>query len=381
MRKNTIFVTILLLIVISSALYMHHLARQMAEEESERVSIWAEAQERFIMADDDEDIDFYTTIIERNNSIPVYMTDSAGNILLSRNVTHPVSEVRRLHGPIQVRIADDLTQYIWYDDSNLLTQLRYFPWVLSALVFVFVIAVVIVLYTSQRAEQNHLWVGLSKETAHQLGTPISSLNAWIELLTTTYPQDTMIPEMRKDIDRLHVIADRFSKVGSEPELKPENLDAIVQTSASYMQTRLGKRIHISYPEPSTMNPEPSTLNHTPYTTLLSAPLFSWVLENIIKNAVDAGATEIGITLSDEGEKYQIEITDNGKGIPSAKQSHIFDPGFTTKQRGWGLGLSLARRIVEQYHHGRLTLVSSTLLNTENPDQPHGTTFRILLNKA
>lgn len=367
MRRNTLLTILLLAIVLLSSIYLRHLARQMEHEESQRVAIWAEATERFILAEEDEDIDFYTSIIEQNTSIPVYMTDTVGNILLSRNVKRQARDVTSLHGPILVNINDQITQYIYYDDSNLLTQLKYFPWVLAALILVFFITIAIVLHTAQQAEKNYLWAGLSKETAHQLGTPISSLNAWSELLSANYPNDEMIPEMKKDIDRLHVIADRFSKIGSMPELKEENLDTVIQNSVSYFRTRLGKRIHIEY------NASTSSL------VQLSAPLFSWVLENLMKNAVDAGATDINITLTEEGESYQIDIHDNGKGISGTHINRVFEAGYTTKQRGWGLGLSLAKRIVERYHHGKLFILSTTQQDAEHPNSPHGTTFRILIH--
>lgn len=372
MKKTTIILILSLLTLGLAVVYMEHLGHKMAEEESQRVAIWAEATERFIQAGEEEDVDFYSTIMERNTSIPVYMIDSMGNILLSRNVTKPAKDIKQLHGPIEVRISDDNIQYIYYDDSFLLTELRFLPWVVIAIIFVVLIVTSLFIYSQQKSEQNRVWAGLSKETAHQLGTPISSLNGWIELLQSNYPNDTMIPEIKKDIVRLHTIADRFSKVGSEPELKDENLNEVIRTTTTYMATRFGKRVNINHPIPSSQDA---------YHCQLCSPLFSWVLENLLRNAVDASATQIQVLLTDEGERFQIDITDNGRGIPGKIQSQIFSPGFTTKQRGWGLGLSLAKRIIEQYHHGELMLLTSTSENPAQPDSKHGTTFRILLRKS
>lgn len=350
-----------LLIVVAGSVYMSHLASRMAEEEQHRINIWAEATEQLILADENTDIDFYTSIIEANTSIPVYMLDADGNILLTRNVKHPSDNPTSLHGPITVHISDEIVQYIYYDDSNLLFQLRYFPYVQFSFLFIFILVAIITLYTLQRSEQDKVWVGLSKETAHQLGTPISSLNAWQELLENTYPDDALIPQMRQDIERLHVVAERFSKVGSVPELRLENLAETTDRSVRYMRTRFGARVQVDF-EREDWEAE----------VLLSAPLFSWVLENLMKNAVDAGATEIVLTLTDEGELYQLDVADNGKGIPGRRPNRVFEPGYTTKQRGWGLGLSLSKRIVEDYHRGQL------LLHRTEPGR--GTTFRILLKK-
>lgn len=367
MKRSTAILTICLLIVAGIVVYMTHLSREVAREEAQRVAIWAEATERMIQAGDDEDIDFYTEILEQNTSIPVYMVDSAGNILLSRNVSHPVADPRSLSGPIEVRIptdSEDIVQYIYYDESTLLVQLRYFPYVLAFLIITFVAIAIVLIMTQLKAEQNRVWVGLSKETAHQLGTPISSLNGWQELLEMKYPDDTMIPEMRKDISRLTTIADRFGKVGSRPELRDEDIDTVIANTAQYMQTRLGSKIQIEYPR---------LLSADPLLVKLSDSLFSWVIENLIKNAADAGATSIRLLLTEEGEQLQLDIIDNGHGISGRNPSRVFRPGYTTKRRGWGLGLSLAKRIVEEYHGGRL-LIQSTAPGV-------GTTFRIYLNTS
>ena len=340
--KLSIIISILFLFVVGSVFYTNNLARQLAEEEQQRLQLWAQATQRLIQADENEDIDFYTTIIERNTTVPVYMLDSAGNI---------------------------------YDESTLLTQLRYVPYAQFGFMAVFVLLAVLSVIISLRNEQNQVWVGLSKETAHQLGTPISSLNAWQELLESKYPNDELIPSLRTDIARLKTIADRFSKVGSEPNLTPTPLIPVIKESVAYMRTRISNKVNINF--------SCGQLNHFPARTIdeqsiivqLNKPLFEWVIENLIKNAVDAmeGRGEIHFVLYEREDSIILDVTDNGKGIDRRTQHRIFQPGFTTKQRGWGLGLSLAKRIVEEYHRGKLFLKSSQV--------GKGSTFRIILKKS
>ncbi|MGM9837403.1 MAG: ATP-binding protein [Paludibacteraceae bacterium] len=365
-----------MLIVVASVLFTNRLARQMADEEQKNMELWAEATRQLIMADANTDIDLISTIIENNTTIPVYMTDSAGRVLLSRNVKHPVEDPRTLNGPIVLDISDDNRQYIYYDESNTLRLLRYVPYVQFALIFVFIAIAVGLLLTVQRSEQDRVWVGLCKETAHQLGTPISSLNAWQELLTERYPNDELLPQMEKDIERLHVIADRFSKVGSATELQPTDIAVVVEDAVVYMRTRVPKRVVIEMELISSdgsvhTNPHNGSVGIIP----LNAPLFGWVIENLIKNSVDAmgGEGHIEITLREEANDVMLDIADTGKGMDKRMQRCIFQTGFTTKQRGWGLGLTLSKRIVEEYHRGKLFLKSS------KPGV--GTTFRIVLKKS
>lgn len=351
-----------LVIVAASVLFTNNLARQLAQEEQKNVEIWAEATRQLIVTDENTDIDFVTTIIENNTNIPVYMTDSAGKVLVSRNVQHPVADPRTLNGPIELRISDDNVQYIYYDESNLLRQLRYVPYVQFTLIFIFIAIAVLMMLTAQRSEQNRVWVGLSKETAHQLGTPISSLNAWQELLADRYPNDELIPQMKKDIDRLHIIADRFSKIGSESELQETDILQPLRETVSYMRTRISNKVEIE-----------AVLPDNEWQMMLNVPLFEWVLENLIKNAVDAmsgvGKITIEMQEKEEGEVW-IDITDTGKGMDKRTLRRIFQAGFTTKKRGWGLGLPLSKRIIEEYHGGKLFVKSS------KPGE--GTTFRIVL---
>ncbi len=362
-RIGTIVLVIAMIIVAISVLFTNNLARSLQVEEQKNMAIWADATQQLIVADSDADIDFFMSIIEKNTTIPVYISDAEGNVLSSRNVPEGKSGVGK-HGPIELRIDETTTQYITWDDSSLLTRLTYVPYAQFALIFIFIAIAVITMLTGQRSEENRLWVGLSKETAHQLGTPISSLNAWQELLADKYPADEYVPQMKGDIERLQMIADRFQKIGSEPELQQENLIPVVQKAVHYMQARISGRIKI----------DDTCLNGVERTVLLNAPLLEWVIENILKNAVDAitGDGLIAFQLHENEHDVMLDITDNGKGMDNKTQRRIFEPGFTSKQRGWGLGLPLSKRIVEQYHGGKLLLKQS---------QPGvGTTFRIVLKK-
>lgn len=371
-KLSGLFLFIALFIVIASVLFTNNLARQLAAEEHRKIEIWAEATRQFINADEQTDIDFVSSIIEGNTTIPVYMVDVEGNLLITRNVPDStehdkqralknVKALIQTQEPIQVNISDDITQYIYYDDSSLLKQLYWFPYIEFLIIAIFILIVLYAYRNAQRSEQNRVWVGLSKETAHQLGTPISSLNGWIELLKTQYPDDPNIPEMQKDTDRLRTIADRFGKIGSVPELQPENIVEVIESTISYMKQRTSKQITYLFTSPSNY-----------IIASINKPLFQWVIENLCKNAIDAinGEGKITISIRQNNQKVEINIADTGKGIERANQNKIFSPGFTTKQRGWGLGLSLSKRIVEEYHNGKLQLVES---------KPNvGTTFRITL---
>ena len=353
-----------MIIVVISVLFTNNLARSLQVEEQKNMAIWAEATQQLISADADADIDFVTSIIEKNTTIPVYICDAEDNVLASRNVRTEDLSPSGHHGPIELKIDESTTQYIYWDDSRLLTNLRIVPYVQFTLIFIFIAIAVVVMLTGQRSEQNRLWVGLSKETAHQLGTPISSLNAWQQLLADKYPQDEYVPQMKRDIERLQIIADRFQKIGSEPELKECDLVPVVQQAITYMRARVSNRIVI----------DDSCLSGVERVVALNAPLMQWVVENLLKNAVDAisGEGTISLQIHENDHEVMLDITDTGKGIDSAAQRRIFEPGFTSKDRGWGLGLPLAKRIVEQYHGGKLLLKQSQV--------GVGTTFRILLKK-
>ena len=360
---GTIVLVIAMIIVAISVLFTNNLARALQEEEQKNMSMWADATRQLIFSEDDADIDFYLSVIEKNTTIPVYICDKEGNVLSSRNVQAGKTGVGK-HGPIELKIDEVTTQYIYWDDSSLLTRLRYVPYAQFALIFVFIAIAVITMLTGQKSEENRLWVGLSKETAHQLGTPISSLNAWQQLLADAYPEDEYVPQMKRDIDRLQMIADRFQKIGSEPSLEAEDLIPVAQNAVAYMRARISNRISI----------DDKCLAGVQRIVLLNAPLLQWVIENLLKNAVDAISGEGTITfqLHENEHDVMLDITDTGKGIDNKTQRRIFEPGFTSKDRGWGLGLPLAKRIVEQYHGGKLLL--------KNSQVGIGTTFRIVLKK-
>lgn len=367
---GTTVLVIAMIIVAISVLFTNNLARTLQDEEKKNMSIWADATRQLILADNDADIDFVSSIIEKNTTIPVYICDENGKVLASRNVEGSSapqilkSSNQAHHGPIELKIDEATTQYIYWDDSSLLTKLRYVPYAQFALILIFITISVFVMTTAQRSEQNRLWVGLSKETAHQLGTPISSLNAWQQLLADQYPNDEYVPQMKRDIDRLQMIADRFQKIGSEPALQAENIIPVLQNAVAYMRARISNRVTI----------DDSCLSNVERVVMLNAPLLQWVVENLLKNAVDAisGNGSIVFQLHENEHDVMIDIADTGKGIDAKTQRRIFEPGFTSKERGWGLGLPLAKRIVEQYHGGKLLLKSS--------QTGVGTTFRIVLKK-
>lgn len=359
---SIIVLCVSLIIVVLSVAFTTSLTRKLALEEQRKMEIWAEATRQFILADENTDIDFVTSIIEGNNTIPVYMVDKDGNLLISRNAKAEMPPIDELNGPIDVKINDEVTQYIYYDESTLLYQLHYIPYIQFALIFLFIVIGIYVIYVSQRSEQNRVWAGLSKETAHQLGTPISSLNAWLELLQSEYKEE-YIPQMRADVERLQVIADRFSKIGSNPALTATDGTEVISRTIDYMQARTSSQVTYTL---KTQGPVMMRLN---------APLFAWVIENLIKNAIDAmnGAGKITITVSTKGKAAIIDVTDTGKGIEHRRWKRIFQPGYSTKQRGWGLGLCLSKRIVEDYHCGKLFVKDSQING--------GTTFRIILEQA
>ena len=365
------------IIVATSLLFTNRLAEKLTLEQHRKMEIWAEAMRQFVNATEEtEHVDFLWKIIEENDNIPVLIADQADQIVTSRNFAHVpeenadayyAKELKRLKGlrkPIEISLGDNQKQYIYYDDSNLLKQLAYYPYIQLSVIAIFLIGVLMALATTKNAEQNRVWVGLSKETAHQLGTPISSLLAWIEILKSNYPDDSMIDDMGNDINRLKTIAERFSKIGSKSEFELVSINDTLRQSVQYMQKRSSQMVTYTLTET-----QPNIQ------TLLCVPLFEWVIENLCKNAIDAmdgkGSIQIETTI-DERKHVIIDITDTGKGIDKRQFKSVFKPGYTTKRRGWGLGLSLAKRIIEEYHHGKI-FVKQSALNK-------GTTFRIILSQ-
>ncbi len=382
MRNRTISWIILvfaLLFVGTSVWFTQRLSRQFAEIEKQRMEVWAEATRQLVIADENTDISLYSSIIEANTTIPVYMTDADFHVILTRNVPEPKKDVetfyqdkiehlRESQTPIEVHVSPGVTQYIFYEESSILRQLRFFPWVQMLVVLSFIALLVTYIITSYRNEQNRVWVGLTKETAHQLGTPISSLNGWLELLRTRYPEDDLLPDVATDINRLQLVAERFSRIGSAPTLQPTDMRQVVEQTYAYMRTRISNKVEMELKIDLPVESGAAIVQ-------ADAPLMAWVVENLIKNAVDAmnGRGWIGLHLLREGETVILDVTDTGKGIERKRYTQVFRPGYTTKSRGWGLGLSLCKRIVEEYHRGKIFVHQSVV--------GKGTTFRVVLRCA
>ncbi len=365
-------------IAVVSLVASNILTKDLARQERTKMEVWAEAMRALSQADENTDLALVLKVLNDNNTIPVVVLDNDENVTDFRNVVinaknykdsllYVSAMAKRLKNNkqnIRIQLSDASNEYIdvCYDDSLMLKRLALYPYVQLGVVMLFVVVAIFALLTSKRAEQNKVWVGLSKETAHQLGTPISSLMAWTTILKETYPDDDLLPEMDKDVKRLQLIADRFSKIGSLPEAVPVSLSEVLDHVIEYMDRRTSKTIQLKKVFPS-----------DDIIIRLNASLFEWVIENLCKNAVDAMGGESGtITLRVEtvGERVIVEVSDTGKGIKKKDMRNVFRPGFTTKSRGWGLGLSLAKRIVEEYHNGRIFVKSSEL--------GKGTTFRIEL---
>ena len=361
------------LIVAASLVVSHLLVRDLSSQERRNVEVWAEAMHQLNTADETADLALVLRVLEGNKNIPVVVIDPQGEVQECRNLNiGPKEEADSIRmvkeraaamraGGRVIRVGE---WQVRYDESLMLRRLAWYPYVVMAVVLLFVVLALLAVLTSKRAEQNRVWVGLSKETAHQLGTPISSLTGWVEVLRETHPGDEMIAEMSKDVKRLELLAERFSKIGSRPELQPENLCDTLRAVVTYMQRRVSNRVSLTarLPEQALIVP-------------LCASLFEWVVENLCKNAVDAmdGAGSITLSAGEEADIAWIEVQDTGKGIAAKNFKSVFMPGCTTKKRGWGLGLSLAKRIVEEYHGGRIFVKNSQI--------GQGTTFRIELKKV
>jgi signal transduction histidine kinase len=359
-----ILVVAAIIIAVVSLLVSHFLVRDLQREERAKMETWAEALQALNNADETTDLTLVLNVMQSNNTIPVIVLSSEGGIDDFRNIddTVTISDYAR-----RMELAGDTirvgSQLVCYDESTMLKRLTQWPYVQLGIVMIFVVVAIFALLSSKKAEQNKVWVGLSKETAHQLGTPISSLMAWVEILKENYPQDELIPEMDKDVKRLELIAERFSKIGSLPEPVEASMNEVLAHVVDYMDRRTSKKVEMVRRLP----------DHD-VVVKMNASLFEWVIENLCKNAVDAmeGSGRIELTLMEEADRVVIEVADNGKGIRKKDLNSVFTPGFTTKKRGWGLGLSLAKRIVEEYHKGRIFVKSSEV--------GKGTIFRIELKK-
>jgi len=395
---KVVFLAISLLLVALFLYISNNLVKDLAQQERERMEIWANATQELATlgsggeTDEDgnpigggTDVDFLLSIIEGNHNIPVLLVDDQDNILQHRNFRLPepvdslafeispgnmdylnkkLQHLKNSKNKIDIKIDEETTQYLYYEDSTLLRRLAYFPYIQLAVLILFFAIAYFALMSIKKAEQNKVWVGLSKETAHQLGTPISSLMAWTQLLDSMGVDKSIVIDMDKDVKRLSTIADRFSKIGSMPDKELTSINEAVESSLEYMRVRIPKRVTLSI----------HTNDQTNCGVMLSQTLFAWVMENLTKNAVDAmdGEGKLDITVEDSPHNAVILVKDTGKGIPRKNFKNVFNPGFTTKKRGWGLGLTLVKRIIEEYHNGQIYIQESEV--------GKGTTFCIELPK-
>lgn len=360
---------------VGSLLYTNKLVKKLANEEKKKVELWARATSLIPRGDiKGESLDFLFSVVQYNETVPVILVDKDSNILLFRNldttkITKPfyleskLAAMMEENPPIEIPYMPGKKQYLYHSRSIILNQLTYYPFIQLGVIILFVLVAYFAFNSSRRAEQNKVWVGLSKETAHQLGTPISSLLAWLELLKEENANPAMVEELQKDIQRLNKITERFSKIGSQPVITNNNIILTIESTLNYLRTRASGKIKFifDYDKPEIIVP-------------VNTPLFEWVIENISKNAMDAleGEGQITVSITDNNQFVFIDINDNGKGIPKSKFKTIFKPGFTTKERGWGLGLSLTKRIIEEYHKGKIFVAESEL--------GKGTTIRVLLKR-
>lgn len=368
-QKFKIAFIVISLLLVSAFLYVSEkLVQDLSKEELNKMEIWAEAT-RLAASDTNTDLGLILKILQSNSSIPVIIVDSEDRVMGTANISPKDSlslqkkylDFKEIGNVIEVPIDENTKQYLYYDDSVLLKYLALFPYVQLGVMILFLLICYIALMNSKRAEQNQVWVGLSKETAHQLGTPISSLMAWVEVLKLNDLDKNLVADMEKDVSRLSVIAERFSKIGSSPDLVPENLSQVVRSSAEYMQRRASSKINFEI-----------NIEEVSDSVKLCVPLMEWVIENLCKNAIDAmsGIGTLKVELMQDVDVCYIDITDTGKGIARKNFNTVFRPGYTTKERGWGLGLALVKRIVEEYHNGRVYVKESEL--------GKGTTFRVEL---
>jgi signal transduction histidine kinase len=359
-----------------SLLYTQNLVKKLKAEERKKVELWAEATRQIINAPESgPNLVFLQSINEDNTTVPVILTDGNDSIISAQNFDpsrihdrkYLKARLEKMKGktkPIVIDVGEGYINRIYYRDSTILIKLIYYPYVQLSVIILFILVSYLAFSSSRKAEQNQVWVGMSKETAHQLGTPTSSLAGWVEILQMKHPEIGIAEEMARDISRLEKVAERFSKIGSRPDLSDEDITKLVSHTIEYLKSRTSSKISFTF------DPGPSPGPVAP----VNAALFSWVIENVCRNAVDAteGDGSISIKICDIAGHAVIDITDNGKGIPKSSHKKIFHPGFTTKERGWGLGLSLAKRIIEEYHHGKIFVRYS--------EPGKGTCMRIMMKK-
>jgi two-component system, sporulation sensor kinase D len=375
-RWKILLLVAALFIGAASLWYTNRLVKNLAEEERKKIELWAEAS-RLLgnVTDLNGDLDLPFKVISDNTTIPVIIADSNFKTINYRNLDslhaldstwlkNKVAVMRSKHTPIEISYKQtNLKQYILYDDSEVLVRLHYYPYFQLTVIALFLMVSYLAFSTSRKAEQNQVWVGMAKETAHQLGTPLSSLIAWLEFLKLKGTDASYTGEIEKDVSRLQTITERFSKIGSAPALQKENVYNVMQHSVDYIKTRTSDKVVFSL-----------TASNEGILAPMNIPLFEWVIENILKNSIDAmsGSGEIKIKIVDQHQFVYIDIADTGKGIPKSSYKTIFKPGYTTKKRGWGLGLSLSKRIIKEYHDGQIFV--------KNSEMNKGTTFRIVLKK-
>ncbi|MDX1753671.1 hypothetical protein SAMN06296241_0562 [Salinimicrobium sediminis] len=349
--------------------------QRIKEEERIKMNIWASAQVYLDQVDTDTGLDLYLEIINSNSSIPTILVDENGNIVDAMNIPEEIlseeqklqeylSSLKNTNEPIEMDLGEGRVNKVYYGNSPMLTKLKYYPLALILIIILFIAVVYFFYKTTRSSEQNKLWAGMAKETAHQIGTPLSSLIGWTEILKSENVNPSYILEIQKDVDRLKTITERFSKIGSAPTLEPEDIVEKTRESFDYLKARSSKlvKFHLELPEDKIL-------------VNMNAQLYSWTIENLVKNAIDAmrGKGELKLKLTQDGKNIHLFVSDTGKGIPKSKYKQIFEPGYTTKKRGWGLGLSLARRIIERYHSGRIRVLKSEINK--------GTTIEIQLHKA
>jgi two-component system, sporulation sensor kinase D len=365
-----------ILVGMGSLIYTQNLVGKLKVEERKNVELWAEATRLISLPDTNQNVEFLSTIIENNNTVPVILTDEADSIISARNFDvrrkddyryfrKELEKIKEQNKPIVNNLENGHYNLIYYKDSIILTMLIFYPYIQLAIIILFILVSYQAFRSSRKAQQNQVWVGMSKETAHQLGTPTSSLAGWIEILQNNYPDIPVTAELARDVERLEKVTERFSRIGSKPSLTKENIVAIISRTVDYLKSRASSKVKFIYD----YNFRNEIL------VPVNSALFEWVIENVSKNAIDAmeGNGEITIRIAETEKHALIDITDTGKGIPKSAFKKIFNPGFTTKQRGWGLGLSLARRIVEEYHNGKIFVRHSEV--------GKGSCIRIVMNKG
>jgi signal transduction histidine kinase len=360
------------LIGIGSLIYTEILVSKLKAEERKNVQLWAEAIRLISVSDSNQNVDFPYSIIANNNTVPVILTDESDSIISTRNIDSEKTDLRKElrsmkenNNPIIINLENDHFNLIYYKDSVVLTMLIFYPYIQVGFIFLFIIVSYLAFRSSRKAQQNQVWVGMSKETAHQLGTPTSSLAGWIEILQNKYPEIAITSELARDVERLEKVTERFSRIGSKPSLTNENIVAIISRSVNYLKSRASSKVKFV----------DEYTNKNVVIVPVNAALFEWVIENVSKNAIDAmeGNGTLTIRIAETDHHTHIDVSDTGKGIPKSVIKKIFNAGFTTKSRGWGLGLSLAKRIVEDYHHGKIFVRHS--------EMGKGSTIRIVLKKG